>query len=109
MVTTTYHSNQSNTLSSAALARERLRSVVDQQRNLRRKNPGYLPALKTALLDVLCKHTDARADQVGVLVTRNDVFAVTLCMSVKCNKSLTSDPPAPEQPRRRFFSRFVPS
>ena len=62
MVTTTYYSNQSNTLSSAALARERLRGVVSQQRNMRRKNPGYLPALKTALLEVLCNHAGANTD-----------------------------------------------
>jgi cell division topological specificity factor MinE len=108
MITTVHQSSQSNTLSSAALARERLRSVVSQQRDLRRKNPGYLPALKTALMEVLCKHAEVNADQVGVHVMRNDVYAVTLQMSVKC-KTQSSETQPPEQPRRRLFSRFASS
>ena len=59
-------------------------------------------------MDVLCKHTKTQADQIGVQVTRDDVFAVTLRMSVKRNIP-SPETQASEPPKRGFFSRFAPS
>ena len=55
----------------AAVARERLRIIVAQER-AQRNSPDYLPTLRRELLEVIRKYVHVDAEDVSVRVGRED-------------------------------------
>ena len=60
---------------SAHVAKERLRIIVQQERNARNGGPDYLPLLRRELLEVIRKYVEVEQDKVQVDFERGDRFS----------------------------------
>ena len=57
---------------SAAVAKERLRIIVSQERSRRGGGPDYLPLLRKELLEVIRKYVNVETDAIQVNVEKED-------------------------------------
>jgi cell division topological specificity factor len=61
---------------SAAVAKERLQIIVAHERSGHRYSPGWLPALKRELMDVVRKYVSIDQDHIKVHLDRKDNYEI---------------------------------